>query len=330
MASSDPSQAVGSSSGAATSLEAGQARPPPRYLTSLCSGAFAGLSVDLSLFPLDTLKTRLQSPQGFWAAGGFKGIYQGLSSVAAGSAPGAAIFFVTYEGLKKELLSNASLVGTIGAGGAHMMAASVAEVAACLIRVPTEVLKSRFQAGVYGREVTVVGAIGRILAREGPRGMWKGYATTVAREIPFTCIQFPMYERLKLMLLQRHRERHPEATSLPAYQAALVGSFSGGVAAATTTPLDVVKTRLMLAERGQEELRAGPKGGGTAASAAGHATLPQADGVNQRFLPTLLHIYRTEGAAGLYKGVVPRTIWISIGGAVFLGSFEIGLRTIEG
>lgn len=64
-----------------------------------------------------------------------------------------------------------------------MLAASVAEVAACLVRVPTEVLKSRFQAGVYGRDISVLGAIGRILAREGARGMWKGYGTTVAREV---------------------------------------------------------------------------------------------------------------------------------------------------
>ena len=47
----------------------------------------AGLSVDISLFPLDTIKTRLQSEQGFAKAGGFRGIYSGLSSAAAGSVP---------------------------------------------------------------------------------------------------------------------------------------------------------------------------------------------------------------------------------------------------
>lgn len=176
-----------SSSGSSSSSSShGQARPPPHYLTSLASGAFAGLSVDLSLYPLDTLKTRLQSSKGFWASGGFKGVYQGISSVAAGSAPGAAIFFVTYESLKKELLGGkeaAAGASTMSPGVAHMVAASVAEVAACLVRVPTEVVKSRFQAGVYGREVSVASAVSKILAREGPRGLWKGYGTTVAREV---------------------------------------------------------------------------------------------------------------------------------------------------
>ena len=47
------------------------------FLTSLISGGMAGMAVDISLFPLDTIKTRLQSKQGFWAAGGFKNIYSG-------------------------------------------------------------------------------------------------------------------------------------------------------------------------------------------------------------------------------------------------------------
>ena len=46
---------------------------------------------------IDTLKTRMQSPQGFLKAGGFRGIYNGLGAAAAGSAPGAALFFSTYE-----------------------------------------------------------------------------------------------------------------------------------------------------------------------------------------------------------------------------------------
>lgn len=54
----------------------------------LQSGALAGLAVDLSLFPLDTIKTRLQSEAGFLAAGGFRGVYAGIGSVAIGSAPG--------------------------------------------------------------------------------------------------------------------------------------------------------------------------------------------------------------------------------------------------
>lgn len=45
------------------------------------------MCVDLTLFPLDTIKTRLQSQQGFHKAGGFRGIYAGVPSAAVGSFP---------------------------------------------------------------------------------------------------------------------------------------------------------------------------------------------------------------------------------------------------
>ena len=71
--------------------------PAPSFLTSLVAGGLAGTSVDVALFPIDTIKTRLQSPQGFLKAGGFSGVYNGLGAAAAGSAPGAALFFSVYE-----------------------------------------------------------------------------------------------------------------------------------------------------------------------------------------------------------------------------------------
>ena len=52
------------------------------------AGGLAGTSVDLLFFPIDTVKTRLQSVQGFAKAGGFGGIYKGVGSVIVGSAPG--------------------------------------------------------------------------------------------------------------------------------------------------------------------------------------------------------------------------------------------------
>lgn len=52
----------------------------------------AGLFVDVILFPLDTLKTRLQAAQGFRKAGGFSGIYKGIGPQAIGSAPQGTLY----------------------------------------------------------------------------------------------------------------------------------------------------------------------------------------------------------------------------------------------
>ena len=67
------------------------------FLTAMVAGGLAGTSVDVALFPIDTLKTRLQAPGGFMQAGGFRGIYNGLGAAAVGSAPGAALFFQVFE-----------------------------------------------------------------------------------------------------------------------------------------------------------------------------------------------------------------------------------------
>lgn len=82
----------------------------------------------MSLFPLDTIKTRLQSSEGFWKAGGFRGVYKGLWAAAAGSAPGAALFFSVYETMKHKLEPH---VGPTYAPVLHMFAASVGETVSC-------------------------------------------------------------------------------------------------------------------------------------------------------------------------------------------------------
>ena len=56
-------------------------------VVAVCSGGMAGITVDVVLFPLDTIKTRLQSAAGFAAAGGLHGVYRGLFSTVVGSAP---------------------------------------------------------------------------------------------------------------------------------------------------------------------------------------------------------------------------------------------------
>ena len=65
--------------------------PERSKLAQTLAGAFggcvAGPAVDIALYPIDTVKTRLQSAEGFFKAGGFKGVYRGLSSAALGSAP---------------------------------------------------------------------------------------------------------------------------------------------------------------------------------------------------------------------------------------------------
>eukprot|EP00965_Chrysotila_dentata_P202567 6181192-Pleurochrysis_carterae.AAC.4 len=262
--------------------ETPQATP---FTLAMIAGGCAGTTVDVVLYPLDTLKTRLQSSEGFIKAGGFKGVYNGVLATALGAAPGAAMFFSAYEGMKPVLLK--------ANGGRehwlqHSLAASAGEVAACLVRVPTAVVTQNMQVGQYGSFMEAVRGIAS--SEAGSASFYRGFWTTVAREIPFSFIQFPlcvaasMYERLKKIWwsIQGH-ETSP-------MQGAACGSFAGAVAAAATTPLDVVKTRLMLgAKNSKGEMYSGT-------------------------LATLNTIIKEEGAGALFKGIGPRVGWITIGG----------------
>ncbi|XP_056293442.1 mitochondrial S-adenosylmethionine carrier protein isoform X3 [Pseudoliparis swirei] len=308
-------------------------------VASLVAGGCAGMCVDLTLYPLDTLKTRLQSQQGFYKAGGFRGIYAGVPSAAVGSFPNAAAFFVTYECTK-------SLLGAGGAGHVapvtHMLAASLGEVVACLIRVPTEVVKQRTQAAPSSSTRRMLLAT---LTEEGVRGLYRGYGSTVLREvvfaeektdmkrlrgydrllrlvrhgllraacvarlkvrkkknqraasIPFSLVQFPLWEYLKTLWSRR------QGHTLSSWQAAVCGAFAGAIAAFVTTPLDVAKTRIMLAKAGSTTARGN--------------------------IPLVLHgVWRSQGLSGLFAGSIPRTAFISVGGFIFLGAYEEARRSL--
>uniref|UniRef100_A0A6Q2XT01 Mitochondrial S-adenosylmethionine carrier protein n=1 Tax=Esox lucius TaxID=8010 RepID=A0A6Q2XT01_ESOLU len=162
------------------------------------AGGCAGMCVDLTLFPLDTIKTRLQSQQGFAKAGGLRGIYAGVPSAAIGSFPNAAAFFVTYESTKARLGARGAFSDPYITPVTHMLAASLGEIVACLIRVPTEVVKQRTQACLSSNTYQVLLAT---LREEGVRGLYRGYRSTVLREIPFSLVQFPLWEYLKVCVL---------------------------------------------------------------------------------------------------------------------------------
>jgi len=280
-----------------------QSRPP--FTTALLAGALAGTTVDLSLYPLDTLKTRLQSSSGFLASGGFTGIYRGVGSAIVGSAPGAALFFCTYEYTKTFLSARRHANEVTGGQNGewttpieHMLAASLGEVAACAVRVPTEVIKQRTQAGQYPSSLSTIKAILSQRGAIGLSGVWmelyRGWSVTIMREVPFTVIQFPLWESMK-----EYRRRTSGKETISALESGLFGSLAGAIAAGTTTPLDVLKTRMMLAKE------------------------------KTAMVPLLKQILQDSGPRAFFAGIGPRILWISAGGAIFLGSYQWAYNSLS-
>lgn len=266
------------------------------FWAALFSGAAAGTTTDAVFFPIDTLKTRLQAQGGLLANGGLRGVYAGIGSALIASAPGAALFFATYEGVKKQCgltADNTALHGSLGPPVIHMIAASMGEIAACAVRVPAEVIKQRSQVenSSHGASGATLRTVRHLMAtRKGVelfRTLYTGWSATIMREIPFTCIQFPLYEYLKKLNMPIAHE-----TKSSPWSGAICGSIAGGIAAAITTPLDFLKTRTMLQD------------------------------TKSSLLEIASEVFRKEGPTAFFKGIIPRTLWISAGGAIFLGSYE--------
>ena len=129
-------------------------------------------------------------------------------------------------------------------------------------------------------------------------GLYRGFGMTLFREIPFAMIQFPLYEYGKRTWSEY------QGSEVNPLQAAACGSLSGAIAGGLTTPLDVLKTRLMLGvdQNGQHY-----------------------HGVRD----VLSRLLATEGPMALLNGVQPRVFWISIGGFVFFGAYEFSKSVVK-
>ncbi|XP_008457911.2 S-adenosylmethionine carrier 1, chloroplastic/mitochondrial isoform X2 [Cucumis melo] len=222
------------------------------------AGGTAGVVVETALYPIDTIKTRLQAVRG----GGqivLKGLYAGLGGNIAGVLPASALFVGVYEPTKQKLLR--TFPESLSAL-AHFTAGAIGGIAASLIRVPTEVVKQRMQTGQFA---SAPDAVRLIATKEGFKGLY-----AAKREL-----------------------NDPEN--------AIIGAFAGALTGAITTPLDVIKTRLMV-----------------------QGSANQYKGI----VDCVQTIVREEGAPALLKGIGPRVLWIGIGGSIFFGVLESTKRLL--
>ncbi|CAA7267398.1 unnamed protein product [Cyclocybe aegerita] len=269
---------------------------------NMLAGALAGISEHAVMFPVDSIKTRMQvfatSPVAVYSGvgnaftrisstEGMRALWRGVSSVILGAGPAHAIHFGTLEAVKE-------LAGGNEAGNqwlATSLAGASATIASDAFMNPFDVIKQRMQ--LHKSEFRSAWQCARtVYGAEGFGAFYISYPTTLAITIPFNAIQVTVYEHIKRFA--NPRNEYSPATHIVA------GGIAGAVAAAVTTPLDVAKT--ILQTRG---------------------TATDADIRNARGMVDAFRVIWTrDGLKGFGRGLTPRVLTIMPSSALCWMSYE--------
>ncbi|CAK7205173.1 hypothetical protein SEUCBS139899_007938 [Sporothrix eucalyptigena] len=261
-----------------------EGRPP--YIHSMLAGGLGGTFGDMLMHSLDTVKTRQQGdpniPPKYTSLGSSyytilrqegvrRGLYGGWLPALLGSFPGTVIFFGTYEFSKRHMI-DAGVQPHI----AYLTSGFIGDLAASVVYVPSEVLKTRLQ--LQGRYLNpyfnsgynyrgTVDAVRTIVRYEGAAALFHGYKATLYRDLPFSALQFMFWEQAQSWARQWKQSRD---IGLPLDF--FTGAGAGGLAGAITCPLDVVKTRLQTQVRSDVPNGTGAPVPGTASASQSSST----------------------------------------------------------
>lgn len=137
---------------------------------------------------------------------------------------------------------------------------------------------------------------------EGWRGWYRGNMLNCIRIVPYSAVQFGVFEEVKLLLLKMKPEGEKNLTEVDRLVAGSVGGISSVVA---TYPLDLVRARITIQTASLSKLH--------------RAKLVKAPGV----WDTLRDVYYNEGGIrALYKGIVPTTLGVAPYVAINFAMYE--------
>lgn len=277
-------------------------------------GSVAGAIGATAVYPIDLVKTRMQN-QRKMASGeilykhsvdcfkkvirneGVVGLYRGLIPQLVGVAPEKAIK-LTMNDLMRGLLTKSD--GSISIMS-ECISGGFAGGSQVIFTNPLEIVKIRLQ--VQGEHAQLAGMprVGAIsIVRElGIRGLYKGAAACLLRDIPFSAIYFSTYSNLKKRVFNEGRD----GKRLNPLELLSAGALAGMPAAYLATPADVIKTRLQVVPR------------------AGQQTYHS---ISDAFTKIL----REEGPSAFFKGGIARVVRSSPQFGFTLVSYELIQRLI--
>lgn len=259
----------------------------------------------------------------------------------------AGAFFTTYEAVKytlgntstttraqrsnqsqNETINRLPVTQSLPTPIIHAIASSSAEMVSCLMLTPAEVLKQNAQVVQMSSKEgggTKQKATRQVIARfrHKPWKLWSGYSALVGRNLPFTGLHFPMFEYVRSHVVDWRDGKKRDGRGVQDYNPILERAFltglsagiSGTIAAVVTTPIDVVKTRVMLAA--------------SDGSVSGVSKEEKRKIGTRGTLDVGREIYQKEGVRGLFRGGLIRAGWTAVSISLYLSIYEGGRFYLE-
>lgn len=258
---------------------------------------------------------------------GVAGLYAGLRPTLVMSVPNTVLYFTVYDEisllLRKKVVnkeksnqSNFALDQSKTQTCIPLIAGATARLLASLTTAPLELIRTRQASIVMEKGASLPGMIQEfrhLLKTNGMSSLYVGLAPTLWRDVPFSAIYWMCLEKFKNELsgsksLGKWGGKHYQETgeTIPAFVGAIhafiSGAAAGSIAAAFTTPFDVVKTRRQMVTQGTY-------------------------GINERNRGILGHmqqIMKQEGVSGLWKGNTTRMVKVAPACAIMISVYEFG------
>eukprot|EP00730_Choanoeca_flexa_P017635 TRINITY_DN8519_c0_g1_i1.p1 TRINITY_DN8519_c0_g1~~TRINITY_DN8519_c0_g1_i1.p1 ORF type:complete len:331 (+),score=43.06 TRINITY_DN8519_c0_g1_i1:349-1341(+) len=269
----------------------------------MLAGGAAGILEHIAMYPLDVVKTRVQTSPKFQGMAdcmktmarteGVGSFFKGIRPVIAGAGPAHALYFSVYE--RSRLYFDAKHNQVLGNTGAAVCATFAHDS----FMNPIEVVKQRLQVANTPYK-SALDCVYKVAANEGPLAFYRSFGTSLIMNAPFHSVYLVLYNTSREYL-------NPEGLYSPATHL-VAGGLAGGIAAGVTTPLDNCKTLL-----NTQEQCVGAK---SATEAVTH----------NRTFPGLLYairsIHHQHGWKGFLRGWSARMLLTAPAGAISWSVYE--------
>lgn len=233
-------------------------------LPKIVNGGIAGIIGVSCVFPLDLVKTRLQSqkigPNGeklyenifdcfkkTYKAEGYFGMYRGSFINILLVTPEKAVKLAGNDYFRYHLTAKDGSLSV----PRQVLAGGLTALFQMFVTTPMELLKIQMQdagraiaqAKLEGKTIEKVSSLQLVkdlLKTKGIFGLYKGLGATCLRDVTFSALYFPLFAFIND---QGPRKQSNENEAV-FWWSFVSGLLSGGISAFSVTPLDVIKTRL--------------------------------------------------------------------------------------